>query len=323
MHTPSSPRLLGDIGGTNARFAWQVHPGAAPSEVATYPCSEHATLQAAVRHYLAMHGMAMPSACAIAMANPVTGDLVRMTNHHWSFSIAALQDDLGLERLVVINDFTAVALSLPALAPADLHRIGGGRTVAGAALAVLGPGTGLGVSGLMPTASGGWVPIAGEGGHATLAAADVREAAIIDLLRQRYGHASAERALSGPGLVALYEAAATLAGCPHEELSPADVMARARTGSDERCVEALELFGSFLGSVAGNLTLTLGARGGVFIAGGMAPRMLPELARSRFRQRFEGKGRFESYLSAVPTQVIAAPVSPAFVGAAQALDAAN
>jgi glucokinase len=315
--------LLGDIGGTNARFAWQVNAGAAPSEVASYPCSEYATLQAAVRHYLAMHGKPMPRACAIAIANPVTGDLVRMTNHHWSFSIAALQDELGLERLAVINDFTAVALSLPALAPADLHRIGGGRAVAGAALAVLGPGTGLGVSGLLPTAGGGWVPISGEGGHATLAAADVQEAAIIELLRERHGHASAERALSGPGLVALYEAAATLAGCPHEALSPADVIARAQAGSDARCVEALDLFGSFLGSVAGNLALTLGARGGVFIAGGMAPRMLPELVRSRFRQRFEGKGRFQAYLAGIPTQIVAAPVSPAFVGAAQALDAAN
>jgi glucokinase len=320
MHDSPHPRLLGDIGGTNARFAWQVHPDAPPSDVVTYQCSAHASLLDAIQHYLAEQGKPSPRQCAIGMANPITGDRVRMTNHHWSFSISALQRDLGLERLAVINDFTALALSLPALTAADLRPIGGGAAAPGAPLAVLGPGTGLGVSGLLPVAPGRFVPINGEGGHVTLAAADDREAAVLEQLRRRFGHASAERALSGPGLVNLYDAVCALSGGAALALGPAEVIERARTGADPCSVEALDLFCSFLGSVAGNLALTLGARGGVYIGGGIAPRLIAEIERSSFRTRFEAKGRFRDYLRGIPTLVIDAAVSPALLGAARALD---
>jgi glucokinase len=320
LNTDTYPRLLGDVGGTNARFAWQEEPGADLSHVGSWLCSEHDSLLDAIRHHLQVHALPTPRACGIGIANPITGDQVRMTNHHWSFSIADLQKNLGVDRLVVINDFTAVALSLPWLAAQHLRRIGGGEAVSGAPLAIMGPGTGLGVSGLFQAPSGQFVAINGEGGHVTLAANDAEETRLIDALRHRFGHVSVERALSGPGLVNLYEAIAGLDGAPVLPLAPADVVERARSGSDALCSKALRHFCELLGSVAGNLALTLGARGGVYLAGGIAPRIFDVLESSAFRQRFEGKGRFSSYLAQIPTWVIASEVSPALLGASRALD---
>ena len=319
------PRLLGDIGGTHARFAWMDRPGAALSHVQTYRCAEHPTLGDAIQHYLADQAQARPAACALGIANPVTGDEVRMTNHHWAFSITALRQQLDLQRLEVINDFTALALSLPGLEGAALQELGGIRpspeclAQPRAPLALLGAGTGLGVSGLLPSALGP-VPLAGEGGHATLSAMDDEEAAVLAVLRGSFGHVSAERALSGPGLLNLYRASATLLGVQADpQLQPEQVLPRARSG-DPLCQRAVDLFCRFLGSTAGNLALTLGATGGVYIGGGIAPRMLPELRASRFRERFEGKGRLLALLAPIPCFVIDSPTSPALLGAARALD---
>ena len=324
MVNQTCPRLLGDIGGTNARFAWQTDRGSPPTEVSSYACADHDSLLSAIRHYLAEHRKQCPPACAIGIANPILGDRVQMTNHHWSFSISELQRGLGLERLRVINDFTALALSLPTLLAAELHLVGQeGVAVAGAPMAVLGPGTGLGVSGLLPSGAGSFTPITGEGGHATLAAHGEYEIAVVRLLAQRFGHASAERALSGPGLVNLYEAACKLADQPALPLGPAEVIERARSDADPGCVAAIDLFCNFLGSFAGNLALTLGARGGVYIGGGLAPRLHVEIERSAFRERFAAKGRFRDYLGAIPTFIIDAQVSPALVGAGRALDTAD
>jgi glucokinase len=315
------PRLLGDIGGTNARFAWQAHAAAQPSEVVAYACADHASLLLAMRHYLEMHDKPQPVACAIGIANPILGDRVQMTNHHWSFSISELQSAVGLQRLIVIDDFTALDLSLPALTRADLRQIGGGVAVEGTPMAVLGPGTGLGVSGLFCVgAQAGFLPVNGEGGHVSLSPADDQEAAVIRRLQIRFGHASAERALSGPGLVNLYEAACSMASAAADRLAPSDVLERAVSSSERHCTTALELFCSFLGGVAGNLALTLGARGGVYIGGGIAPRIVGEIERSMFRARFEAKGRFADYLAGIPTFVIDAQMSPALLGAAKALD---
>jgi glucokinase len=321
MDLDSYPRLLGDIGGTNARFAWQVARSALPTEVTSYACAEHDSLLAAIQHYLAEHRKVRPLACAIGIANPILGDVVQMTNHHWSFSISELQRDLGFKRLRVINDFTALALSLPTLQPAELHRIGTeGVAVPGAPLAVLGPGTGLGVSGLLPSGARGYVPITGEGGHVTLSARCEFETAVVRALAQRFGHASAERALSGPGLVNLYATVCALERQGALPLGPAEIIERARDEADTHCLKAIDLFCSFLGDVAGNLALTLGARGGVYVGGGLAPRLHAEIGRSAFRERFIAKGRFREYLNAIPTFIITAQVSPALVGAARALD---
>src|SRR5258706_705744 len=201
-------RVLGDIGGTNARFAWQAGAGHPLEQMMTLPVAGYVSLEAAFRDYLSRTGRAMPRDASIAMANPVLGDQGRMTNHDWEFSIAAMQASLGLERLVILNDFTAVALSLPALAAGDLRQVGSGTAAPEKPRAVIGPGTGLGVSGLLPNGRGDWIPIEGEGGHVTLAACSAKERDVVAWLENRYGHSSAERAVSGPGLADLYCASA-------------------------------------------------------------------------------------------------------------------
>jgi glucokinase len=315
------PRLVGDIGGTNARFGWIEKQGGELEGVAAYPGADFPTLQDAMQRYLDDHGRKAPRWCAIGIANPVVGDQVKMTNHHWSFSISDVQRKLGMDRFLVINDFTALALSLPALRADDLRQVGGGRAVAGAPLGLVGAGTGLGVSGLLPAMAGhGAIPVNGEGGHQTLAAVDDAEEAVIRVLRERFGHVSAERALSGPGLVNLYEAVCKVRGAPAQPLKAADVSRRAVDGADPQCVEALELFCAFLGNVAGNVALTLGALGGMYIGGGIVPRLGAWFDRSRFRERFESKGRFRGYLAGIPAYVVQASVSPALIGAARALD---
>jgi glucokinase len=322
MTTSGPARLLGDIGGTNARFAWQASEGAPLQDIVALATADHPSVGAAITHYLAVTGRSAPPWCAIGIANPITGDRVQMTNSHWSFSISALRDELGFKRLIVINDFTALALALPDLASAELRQLGGGSVVPGAAVGLVGPGTGLGVSGLLPGPTPGvWVPLQGEGGHVTLAAVDEREAAVLGVLRERFGHASAERAVSGMGLEALH-AALTAIDAPGTTLSslPAsEITARALAGADPHCAEAVRLFCSFLGNVAGNLALTLGARGGVYIGGGIVPRLGTLFDASPFRERFEAKGRFRDYLSQIPVFVIHASVSPALLGAARAL----
>jgi glucokinase len=319
--TSSFPRLMGDVGGTNARFAVQESPGAQPTQVVTYPSVEFETFDDALKAYVAQLTCARPLQAAVGIANPIVGDRVQMTNFHWSFSIEAVRKELGFERLLLINDFTALALSLPSLQPEHLRRIGSGGTADPAgAIGLIGPGTGLGVSGLLHDTAGHLVPLGGEGGHVSLASANAREDAVVAVLRNRFGHASAERALQGAGLVAMYEALCQIDGVGAATLDPAGVTAAAMAGSDARCVEVVELFFAFLGSVAGNLALTLGARGGVYIGGGIVPRLGDWIDRSSFRERFVAKGRFREYLDGIPTWLIHAETSPALIGAARALD---
>ena len=319
MDSTTFPRLLGDVGGTNARFAWQAERGAPLTDVATLPAGGHETLLHAMQHYLAQYSRPAPKQCAIGIANPIVGDRVQMTNHHWAFSISEMQRELGLQRFLVINDFTALALSLTSLDAADLRIVGGGTAVANAPLGLLGPGTGLGVSGLLPAIGGrGAIPINGEGGHVTLAPVNELEEKVVRILRREFGHPSAERALSGSGLVNLYNALCEVEGVPARPLTPAEVTAQLDT--DAQCGRAIELFFSLLGNVAGNLALSLGARGGMYIGGGIVPRLGDRIDRSLFRARFEDKGRFRGYLQDIPIWVVDARMSPALIGAARSLD---
>ncbi|ABM38991.1 glucokinase [Polaromonas naphthalenivorans] len=315
------PRWLGDIGGTNARFGWQASESAAISHVQVLPCAEHESLLEAAQSYLREQGLSTPPCAAFGIANPVTGDQVAMTNHHWKFSVSALRESLGLARFLLLNDFTALALSLPQLPEAHRRAVGGGQAAPDAAIGLIGAGTGLGVSGLLPLGhQNKWIPIAGEGGHVTLSAATALEFAAIQHLQKRYGHVSAERVISGAGLVDLYHALCDLKdGQGREITTPADVMARAQDVPLSTANQALDMFCGFLGSVAGDLALTLGARGGIYIGGGIVPRMGERFEASPFRARFEDKGRFKPYLQAIPTWVIHSPVSPALQGASQAL----
>jgi len=316
------PRLLADVGGTNARFAWQASAGAPITDVRVLPCADHPTLQAAMHAYLAGLNQGRPLAAAIAIANPITGDEVRMTNHHWVFLQSAVKAEFGLQNLQLLNDFTALALALPALPADELRQVGGGAAVPEAPIALLGAGTGLGVSGLLPDRRGGWLPINGEGGHVTLPAVSARERLVMDGLIQRYGRASAERLLCGQGLVDACAILCAADGVPERALAnAAEVTEAALSGRLPQAVETLDLFCALLGSVAGNLALTLGARGGVYIGGGIVPRLGDRFAQSPFRARFEAKGRFSAYLQAIPVWVITSAQSPALMGAARALDA--
>ncbi len=322
MNATATARLLADIGGTNARFAWQAGPDAPIEEPYTLPAAEHATLAEAMQQYLLRIGRAAPPACSIAIANPVVGDRVAMTNHHWTFSIAELKAQMGFAQLLVVNDFTALALALPALAPDELRQVGGGAARPEHAIGLIGPGTGLGVSGLVPDGRGGWLPLQGEGGHVTLAGTNAREQAVLEAIGARYGHASAERAVCGQGLVDIHLALAQLdrpQAVPPTVAAP-EITAAALDGSDPSCVEALQLFCAFLGNAAGNLALTLGAKGGVYIGGGIVPRLGAWFDASPFRARFEAKGRFRAYLEEIPVYVIHARRSPALLGAARALE---
>jgi len=253
-----------------------------------------------------------PTRAALAIAAPITGDDVHMTNIGWRFSQDALRRELKLKRLQVVNDFAAVAWALPLLTPADVVQIGGGESVSRAALATLGPGSGLGVSALVPSGDG-WAAMTGEGGHVSMPAATREEQDVIAVLRDRFdGHCSAERVLSGPGLVNLYVTLAELAGRGSPTVTPEDVTNLAKQG-EPLARKTLAMFFAMLGTVAGDLAVTTGARGGLYIAGGIVPRVVEQLGKSEFRQRFEAKGRYNQYLAAIPTFVITAQL-PAFRG---------
>lgn len=313
------PRLLGDIGGTNARWAWQASAGAALEDVSVQPCEDSGSIEESATRYLQSHGRSNPVWAGIGIATAVAGDEVRLTNSHWRFSIAAFQKTMALQRCLVVNDFTALALSLPALTAADLCAVGGGAPVAGAAIALLGPGTGLGVSGLVPDATGSYSALSGEGGHVTLSASDDKEASLLAILRKKFHHVSAERVLSGAGLVNLYQALCALEGLVPRDLAPADVTDAAIARTDAQCVQAVAYFTRFLGHVAGNLALTLGSLGGVYIGGGVVPRLGDAFDALAFRQCFEDKGRYREWLAALPVWVITAS-TPALIGASRALD---
>lgn len=314
-------RLIADIGGTNARFALLASPTQWQDE-RVFACADYPDLVGAVEYYLATVGANTPERrpleAAMAIAGPVTGDVISMTNHVWKFSASQTRQRLGLQRLKFLNDFTALALGVRHLPGDELQKIGGGRAVASAPVAVLGPGTGLGVSGLVP-AGAHWIPLQGEGGHITLPVMNEREMTVLRQLYQRFAHVSAERVLSGPGLVNLYDAICAVEGIVPEVLAPPDITRRAQEGSCRTCLETVNMFCSLLGTVAGNLVLTLGAFGGTYIGGGIVPGLGAFFESSPFRSRFEDKGRYTQYLASVPTFVIQSKL-PAFVGLAQAFD---
>jgi glucokinase len=312
-----SLRLLADIGGTNARFALQRAGSDGFADIEVLACGDYPAIEDAVRAYLdraAARGLAADGIrhAAIAIANPVEGDEVRMTNHCWSFSISGLKSKLGLDTLLVVNDFAALAMSLPHLKAEQRERIGGGVEQTGKPIGLIGPGTGLGVSGVIPC-GGRWIALAGEGGHASFAPVTKQEMKILQALWEEYGHVSAERLLSGLGLELIHRA---LAG---QRLSAPEITSRALDGSSIACRESVETFCAVLGSVAGNVALTLGATGGMYIGGGIVPRLGRLFTESRFRERFEGKGRLSTYLARIPTWLITEEY-PALRGVAAMLD---
>ena len=311
--------LIADIGATNTRLAL-VEPGGAVTRMRVFATEDFPDLAEAIEAYLAAENPpTRPTRAVLAVAAPVTGDTVAMTNHPWTFSADALRRQFGFSALRVINDFVANALAVPHLTAADRLQVGGGAPVKDAAIGLLGPGSGLGVSALIPNVNGEAVFIQGEGGHVTMAAADDREAAVLELMRRRFDHVSAERILSGPGLVNLYNALSELSGEPAAPLTAAQITNPAIENEYPRAREATAMFCAMLGTIAGNLALTLGALGGIYIAGGIVPKLGESFEQSHFRSRFEAKGRFRGYLAAIPTYVITHP-EPALLGAARLVE---
>ncbi|HLC40103.1 MAG TPA: glucokinase [Methylomirabilota bacterium] len=306
--------LLADIGGTYTRLALLDDVGQI-TNVAVRENADFLGMEALLGSYIATLPVSQqPGRAALAVACPVTGDRVTLTNFNLSFSVEATRAGLGLNSIRVINDFTAVALAIPHLDAQDVLQLGGGTPVPDAAIGVLGPGTGLGVSGLVPHA-GGWIPITGEGGHVTVGATTDEEEQVLAWFRQRHGHASGERILSGSGLVDLY---CYFSGQEATEHSPQRIAELAYNENDTTARRVFDEFFALLGNVAGNLALTLGARGGVYVAGGILPRMPNALRTSSFRERFTAKGRFRGYLEAIPTYLIV-DTNVAFKGLAASL----
>ena len=319
----SLPWLVADIGGSNARFDLVLKPGAGVQHVRTISVPTHADPVKAACAYL--HDISVllgaefrtPRKAAFAVATVTAGDYINFTNSHWSFFKATVQAELKLDTFLVLNDFEALALSLPRLSAAQL-RPHDQLPQAKGTLAVIGPGTGLGVAGVMQTPMG-WVALAGEGGHATLAPCDDFESAILAQVRQTFSHVSAERLLSGIGLPVLHNAVAQVRGGTIDVITTGLIVERGLAGSDAICAETLDTFCALLGSFAGNVALTMGARGGVYIDGGIVPRLGERFFTSRFRERFEAKGRFQSYMKNIPTALITDTLA-ALTGAAMAIE---
>ncbi len=309
--------LVADIGGTNARFALVANGETTPVEPRNLRCAEHATIVDAAREYLELVGLGDPYQAAISVASPVTGDRLNMTNHSWSFSVRETREALGLRYLKVLNDYTALALALPVFSDGQCLKIGPGESREGHPRAVLGPGTGLGMSGVVPSGER-WIPLESEGGHASYGPLNAREQQIIEVLREKLEHVSAESLVSGPGLSRIHFAISRLEGREAQALTPGEVTDLALQQDCPIATEALSIFCGIFGTVAGNLALTLGARGGVYIGGGIILRILDFFTRSNFRERFEQHGRLTGYLRNIPTFVIDTSY-PALTGAVVAL----
>lgn len=294
--------LVGDVGGTNARLALCDLETGNISCSQTYSGLDYPSLEAVIRVYLDQKSLRVELAC-IAIACPIDGDQVSMTNHSWAFSIKQMQENLGLKQLTIINDFTAVSMAIPVLGADDKVQLGGGSARSGKPIAVYGAGTGLGVAHLVQSGDF-WLSLAGEGGHVDMAGCTEEEDALIRQLRLELGHVSAERLLSGPGLVNIYNGLVTSEHRVPEILTPKQVSDRALSGECSDCHRALSLFCVLMGRFAGNLALNLGTFGGVYIAGGLVPRFLDFFKVSGFRLAFTDKGRFKGHLEAIPVYVI-------------------
>ena len=307
--TQATQTLVADVGGTHTRCG-AYEPGSAVGNVTTFANQDFSDLAECVDHYCTEADI-RPKAAALGVAAPVLDDNIQFSNSNWGFSQTELQRRLALERLEVINDFTALAHALPGLSDGDVAQIGPGSAKADSPKGVLGPGTGLGVSGLVRSGLG-WTAITGEGGHVDLAATTPEESEVVSILTKTFGHCSAERVLSGSGLVNLYHAKEQLLGKPTSSIEPWEITAGALE-RDDQCVAVMKLFFAFLGSAAGNLALILGAHGGVYIGGGIAPKCLDLVADSPLREKFEAKGRFRGYLQRIPTYIITSK-TPALTG---------
>ena len=295
--------LVADIGGTNLRIG-QVPEEGATKDLVVYQCQDYTSLEQIIAEYIEAYSLkgAKINAC-FAVACPVDKDLIELTNLPWKFSQAALAEEFGFSKLLMINDYTAIAHAVPHLSAEQKVKIGGGEPVENYPISICGPGTGLGVANVFP-ANGQWVSVGGEGGHVDFAPIDEQEARIFQHLSQKYQHVSYEQLLSGLGIEQIFEAICVIENIEPVVYSAKDISSKALAKECRYCEQALMQFCRTLGSFAGNLALTMSSFGGVYIAGGIVPRFIEYLKTSDFRTRFEEKGRFTRFNQAIPTYVI-------------------
>jgi glucokinase len=289
--------LIADVGATNTRCGLLYPPAFDITAARQFLNNESESLQEILASYL-LDADASPTHCALAIAAPVDGDVVRMSNRDWQFDVKEVSRRIGVERTDVINDFHAVGYALPLIDSKQRIEIGHATSYRNGSLAVLGPGSGLGMSAWIEGDSEG-VAVSGEGGHVTLTARNENEDSIIAKLRERFDHCSAERVLSGPGIINLHNVMHEVDGLSSEEISQ-------RT-NDPLCTATMNQFFRFLGSAAADLALTTGAIGGVYVAGGIVPDCIEQIAQSDFRSRFEDKDDYRDYMRGIPTWVITDP----------------
>lgn len=299
--------LIGDIGGTNARFALADLKAPGFSKEAALKCAEYASADAAIRQYLDDVGAPSPDVICLAAAGPIVDQRVRFTNNPWRIAAEDLSADFAISSVRLLNDFEAIAYSIPFLSAEDFLPIGLPEPEAlddvHYTIGILGPGTGLGAVGLRKHGEL-MIPIAGEASHGGFSPESQVQLDILSALRERFDRVSSERLVSGPGLENIYWALSHMHGEKRSQLLAADIFARANDNSDPRAAETVQLFFEILGQVAGDFALALGATDGIFIAGGIVRRYPELLANSRFRSGFENKGRYRSLMEQVPTQLI-------------------
>ncbi|GLQ56598.1 glucokinase [Devosia nitrariae] len=317
MKDYSRKALVADVGGTNIRFAITDIDELTIDHFALLASHDFSRFEDALNQYLRSIPRC-PDKIGIAVAGPVIGGSAQMTNLPWAVSIQGIRGLTGAAHISLINDFEALALALPHLTDYDLYRIAGGTPAETGTKAVLGPGTGLGVAALVHD-SDGWITVPGEGGHLAFAAHDQEEFDIVSAIKGDRDYVSAEHLISGPGLVALHQLLAARQGRPAAALTPADVVEAARDGNDPIAIEALDRFVTWLGRFAGDIALVYGARGGVYLGGGIAPNIIDLLNTDRFRTAFAGKGRLAAYLADTPVHVIKTGADAGLRGAAVAL----
>lgn len=295
--------LVGDVGGTNARLSLVNLADGTLSNTKIYSSVDNESLEQVIVKYRNEVNAQFDHAC-IAIASMLNGDYVKMTNNHWEFSISQMKANLGLKDLIFINDFTAMSMSTVAIRREDMIKIGGDKVVEGAPMAIYGAGTGLGV-GYLVKVNQKWIPLPSEGGHVYVATTNDRQDDILKVLRKSFDHVSAERLLSGQGLVNLYKAIATLNGHEVKDVQPCDVTASAFAATPcPDCKEAVDQFCALMGTFGANLVVNVLAKGGVYIAGGIVPRFIEYFKNSDFRKCFENKGRFSNLLASIPVYVL-------------------
>lgn len=305
--------LVADVGGTNIRLAIANLDDYSMASIRTYKCADFENLDNAISQYFSEVDVSVEYAC-IDVATAIVGDQVSLTNNHWSFSQKAVKAQFQFKELIIINDFTAIAMSVPHIRDDKKVQIGGAEAQPNKPIAIYGAGTGLGVANLVHTGDK-WLPLPGEGGHVDFAPIDEDEIAILKELQKKYPRVSAEQLLSGLGLVQIYQSLQASSDQPVSDVDPVYVSSNAIDGTDPLAVKSLDIFCRLLGSFGGNLALTLVTFGGVYIAGGIVPRFIDYVKNSDFRRRFDAKGRFSSLVESIPVYIVTEE-QPGLIGCA-------